>query len=105
MNKTCVPKVVADEVATRKVKDHVDKHLDIKPFSKSSFAFCQNLICYILRHQNFEKTNFDNPKHQGMQPRNFIAEIFTLFIEITKPDYIFSLLKKLGLIISIAHPK
>jgi uncharacterized membrane protein YccF (DUF307 family) len=27
VNKTCVPKAVADEVASRKAKEHVDKHL------------------------------------------------------------------------------
>ncbi|MEA3496905.1 MAG: hypothetical protein U9R42_12845 [Bacteroidota bacterium] len=28
MNKTCVPKAVADEVASRKAKEQVDKHLN-----------------------------------------------------------------------------
>lgn len=28
VNKTCVPKAVADEVASRKAKEHVDKHLN-----------------------------------------------------------------------------
>ena len=27
VNKTCVPKAVADEVASRKAKEHIDKHL------------------------------------------------------------------------------